>query len=119
MKSPEVATPNAPVTTTDGQQVVSQPTFVPGATTLRDYASSVPTNVYYFPNPSVPLSVLPESFIPLWQPRTPMDLSVYVSEEEYFTDYSKQPDWKTTELYYSEDFEAREHKIEIPATKVS
>ncbi|KAG2196984.1 hypothetical protein INT47_006931 [Mucor saturninus] len=117
MKSPEVAVPHAPVTTTsDGQQVVSQPTFVPGATTLRDYAS-VPSDVYYFPNPIVPLSVLPESFIPLWQPRTPMDLSVYVSEQEYFTDYEAQPDWKTTELYYSEDFEAREHKIEIPATK--
>lgn len=115
MKSPQVAVQNDPAT--PGEETIQQPTFVPGATTLRDYAA-VPDDVYYFPNPTVPLSVLPESFVPLWKISTPMDLSVFVSEEEYFTDYQRQPDWKTTELYYSEDFEAREHKIEIPATKV-
>lgn len=78
----------------------------------------MPDHVYYFPNPTVPLSVLPETFVPLWKHSTPMDISVYVSEDEYFTDYQRQPDWKTTELYYGEDFEAREHRIEIPATKV-
>lgn len=57
-------------------------------------------------------------FQPLWQKDTPVDVSVYLSEEEYFTDYKKQPDWKTTEIMYGEDFEPREARLEIPATSV-
>lgn len=91
--------------------------FVSGVSTLRDYAS-VPENVYYFPNPLLPVSDLADTYVPLWPHHTPMDVSVFVSENEYFTDYESEPVWTTTELYYGEDFEPREHKIEIPASKV-
>jgi hypothetical protein len=57
-------------------------------------------------------------FQPLWKADTPMDVSIYISEEEYFTDYKKKPDWRTSEIMYGEDFEPREHSIEIPTTKV-
>ncbi|KAI9360513.1 cleft lip and palate transmembrane protein 1-domain-containing protein [Pilaira anomala] len=90
--------------------------FVSGVSTLRDYAS-VPENVYYFPNPLLPVSDLADTYVPLWPHHTPMDVSVFVSEDEYFTDYESEPVWTTTELYYGEDFEPREHKIEIPASK--
>lgn len=99
------------------QQPLAKPTFVPGSTTLRDYAN-VPDNVFYFPNPALPLSDIPDSVSPLWQSGTPMEISVYVDENEYFTDYEKKPDWKTTGMIYGEDFEPREHRIDIPTTKV-
>lgn len=47
-----------------------------------------------------------------------MDISVYIDENEYFVDYKRKPDWKTTGIKYGEDFEPREHRIDIPATEV-
>ncbi|KAI8067324.1 cleft lip and palate transmembrane protein 1-domain-containing protein [Thamnidium elegans] len=92
------------------------PEFIPGVSTLRDYAN-VPDNVFYFTNPSLPLSDVADTYVPLWPHQTPMDVTVFVSEDEHFTDYQRQPDWTTTDIYYGEDFEPREHRIEIPATK--
>lgn len=93
--------------------------FIPGSTTLRDYAYGVPDDVYYYPNPEIPFSELPDNFTPLWQPGTPLEVSVYVNEDEYFRDYQKQPDFKTGGIHYSQAFEGRETHIEIPATKVT
>ncbi|CAO3606845.1 unnamed protein product [Mucor hiemalis] len=107
----EVTLTNAP-----SSEPLAKPTFVPGATTLRDYAT-VPDDVYYFPNPSIPFADLPETIVPLWQSGVPMDISVYIDENEYFVDYKRKPDWKTTGIKYGEDFEPREHKIDIPATE--
>jgi hypothetical protein len=110
---------NTPSSTASGSQpVITKSTFIPGSTTLRDYAYGVPADVYYYPNPEVPLSDLPERFIPLWQPGTPFEVSVYVSEDEYFRDYQKKPDYKTGDIRYNQNFEGRETLIEIPATKV-
>jgi hypothetical protein len=47
-----------------------------------------------------------------------MEISVFVDENEYFTDYEKKPDWRATGMIYGEDFEPREHRIDIPTTKV-
>lgn len=115
---PEVAVTNVP-SSSGNQPVIAKPTFIPGSTTLRDYASGVPDDVYYYPNPEVPLSDLPENFVPLWQPGTPLEVSVYISENEYFMDYQKQADYKTGDIHYSQAFDGRETYIEIPATKVT
>ncbi|KAI7904476.1 cleft lip and palate transmembrane protein 1-domain-containing protein [Cokeromyces recurvatus] len=85
--------------------------------TLRDYVHNVPDNVHFFPHPLIPHADLPESFVPLWQPNTPMEVSVYISENEYFTNYRKEPDFKTSGLFYGQWFEGREGHLDIPATK--
>ncbi|OBZ83778.1 Cleft lip and palate transmembrane protein 1 [Choanephora cucurbitarum] len=109
---------NVPATTSPSvADTTTHTAFKSGAITLRDYAVGVPDDVFYYPNPSVPLAHLPDGLIPLWPPGIPMEVSVYVSEQDYFTDYQKQPDWKTNGIYYQEPFEAREHQIDIPATK--
>ncbi|KAI9485285.1 MAG: cleft lip and palate transmembrane protein 1-domain-containing protein [Benjaminiella poitrasii] len=85
--------------------------------TLRDYVQGIPDNVYYFPHPIIPHADLPDTFIPLWQPNTPMEVSVYISENEYFVDYQKKPDFKMTGIHYGQPFEGTEQHLDIPATE--
>ncbi|CEP11867.1 hypothetical protein [Parasitella parasitica] len=101
----------------NGEPVVSKPTFMPGSATLREYTNGIPDHVFYYPHPSIPLSDLPETFVPLWQPGTPLEVSVFVSENEYFTNYQKVPDFKASGIHYGQPFEPKEHRIDIPATK--
>lgn len=84
---------------------------------LRDYAS-VPDNIYYFPNPIIPDSDLPDAIVPLWQAGIPLDISIYISEEEYFTDYNKKPDIVASGINYGEPFEGKMFAIDIPTSKV-
>ncbi|CEG74038.1 hypothetical protein RMATCC62417_09308 [Rhizopus microsporus] len=83
---------------------------------LRDYAS-VPDNIYYFPNPIIPDSDLPDAIVPLWQAGIPLDISIYISEEEYFTDYNKKPDIVASDINYGEPFEGKMFAIDIPTSK--
>jgi hypothetical protein len=46
-------------------------------------------------------------------------LSIYVSEDEYFREYNKVPDVKTSVFSYGVDFTPQEYKIDIPTTSVS
>ncbi|KAI8994572.1 cleft lip and palate transmembrane protein 1-domain-containing protein [Pilobolus umbonatus] len=110
-------TPNTPaVTPTVNTPTSTETTYTPGHSVLRDYAV-VPEDIYYFPHPTIPIEELPDNFVPLWKAGTPVDVSVYVSEDAYFTDYSRQPDWKATDIEYGTQFEPIEHDIEITATK--
>lgn len=108
---------NAP-TSENGEPIIANPTFTPGSTTLRDYTHGIPDDVFYYPHPNIPLSDLPENFVPLWQLGAPLEVSVYVSENEYFTNYQAKPDFRTTDIHYGQQFEPREHHIDIPTTKV-
>ncbi|CAO0800969.1 unnamed protein product [Mucor circinelloides] len=114
--STEIVNNNAP-TSENGEPVIAKPTFVPGSATLRDYTHGVPDDVFYYPHPEIPLSDLPETFIPLWQLGTPLQVSVFVSEDEYFNNYQAKPDFTTSDIHYGQQFEPREHRIDIPTTK--
>lgn len=116
--STEIVNNNAPASE-NGEPIIVKPAFVPGSATLRDYAHGVPDNVFYYPHPEIPLSDLPEAFVPLWQLGTPLEVSVFVSEDEYFSNYEAKPDFTTSDIHYGQQFEAREHRIDIPTTKVS
>lgn len=115
--STEIVNNNAP-TSENGEPVIAKPTFVPGSATLRDYTHGVPDDAFYYPHPEIPLSDLPETFIPLWQLGTPLQVSVFVSEDEYFNNYQAKPDFTTSDIHYGQQFEPREHRIDIPTTKV-
>ncbi|KAI8970372.1 cleft lip and palate transmembrane protein 1-domain-containing protein [Mycotypha africana] len=95
----------------------SKPVFVPGAATLRDYAQNIPDDVFYYPPPQLPITDLPENMLPLWPVGTPMEMSIYLSEDEYFTDYSMKADYKTTGLQYNQPFTAREYHLDISTTQ--
>ncbi|CAO3609523.1 unnamed protein product [Mucor fragilis] len=114
--STEIVNNNAPASE-NGEPIIVKPAFVPGSATLRDYAHGVPDNVFYYPHPEIPLSDLPEAFVPLWQLGTPLEVSVFVSEDEYFSNYEAKPDFTTSDIHYGQQFEAREHRIDIPTTK--
>lgn len=113
----EVVNTNAPASR-NGESTATKPIFTVGSTTLRDYAHGIPDDVFYYPHPEVPLSDLPETFVPLWQLGTPLELSIFISEDEYFTNYQAKPDFKTSDIHYGQQFEPREHHINIPTTKV-
>ncbi|KAI9245316.1 cleft lip and palate transmembrane protein 1-domain-containing protein [Sporodiniella umbellata] len=83
---------------------------------LRDYAS-IPDNIYYFPNPIIPVSDLPDAIAPLWPSGSALDISIYISEDEYFQDYNKIPDVKSSNIQYGEWFEALEYNVNVKATK--
>ncbi|KAI8336518.1 cleft lip and palate transmembrane protein 1-domain-containing protein [Chlamydoabsidia padenii] len=89
-----------------------------GGAVLRDYAPHVPNSVFYYPLPEIPLDDLADYFTPLWTKDTVMDLSVYVNEDEYFTQYEDTPVWQAKEIIYGGNADdRREHRIEIPITK--
>ncbi|KAG1445275.1 hypothetical protein G6F56_009970 [Rhizopus delemar] len=108
-----VPQPSSPSTQQQQQQ---QQQKASGAFQLRDYAS-VPENIYYFPNPLIPTSDLPDAIAPLWQTGVPLDVSIYVSENEYFEDYAKTPDVKSTGIQYGEWFDGKEYSIDVRATE--
>ncbi|KAG0748789.1 hypothetical protein G6F57_005807 [Rhizopus arrhizus] len=107
-----------PTSTTSPQETYSHSESTPNNIVhqLRDYAS-VPENIYYFPNPIIPASDLPDAIAPLWQTGIPLDVSIYVSQDEYFNDYNKQPDVKSFGIQYGEWFEGKKYDINIPATE--
>lgn len=85
-----------------------------------DYYPVLPAGVYYSPYPpQIPTSLLPSTAMPLWSNKNPVDLSVYVSEEEYFVDYKSQPSWYTSNIMLDGSLEPRVHHVDIPATAVS
>ncbi|KAI8078706.1 cleft lip and palate transmembrane protein 1-domain-containing protein [Halteromyces radiatus] len=87
-------------------------------TTMRDYAPHVPSSVFYYPQPEIPLNHLADSFAPLWPKDTKMDLSVYTNQDEYFTRYQDTPVWQATDIIYGGNSnDRREHHIDIPITK--
>ncbi|CAO3593202.1 unnamed protein product [Absidia cylindrospora] len=86
--------------------------------TMRNYASHVPASAYYYPQPDIPLDDLASSFAPLWSKDTRMDLSIYTSEDEYFTRYQDTPVWQINGIVYGDNGnDRREKHIEIPITK--
>ncbi|KAG2171990.1 hypothetical protein INT43_001467 [Umbelopsis isabellina] len=83
-----------------------------------DFFPILPSGVFYNPvPPRLPIEDLPDTFMPLWSAGLPMDLTVYVSEKEYFTDYKRSPDWNAENISWGDWDDTREQKIEIPATK--
>lgn len=69
--------------------------------------------------PQIPVEHLPTSAVPLWQNGIPVDLSVYISEDEYFVDYKATPAWQATNIKLGDTSDRREHHLEIPTTPVS
>jgi hypothetical protein len=61
---------------------------------------------------------LPETFVPLWAADLHMDLTVYASEDPYFTDYNAKPIWNAEKITYGDYDDTREQMVELPATKV-
>jgi hypothetical protein len=98
--------PPAPLGTDDRQ-----------ALTMRDFAPNIPSSVFYYPQPEIPLDHLATNFAPLWPVDTRMDLTLYTSESEYFTKYDQTPTWQTEGLLYGGN-DRREHHIDIPTTNV-
>ncbi|KAF7728107.1 hypothetical protein EC973_006622 [Apophysomyces ossiformis] len=94
----------------------SETSGIPRPTDAVTFTSNLPEGVYYGPLPEIPLSELPDTFVPLWQAGTVMDLSVYVSEYEYFVDYNHEPLWRTTNIVLGDNSFQREHHVEIPTT---
>jgi hypothetical protein len=80
----------------------------------------LPNGVFYNPTPAhLRLEDLPDTFLPLWSPELPMDLTVYVSEDSYFTNYKSQPVWNAENIAWGDYDDSREQQVEIPTTKVS
>jgi len=91
-----------------------------GDTLATEYFPILPNDVYYNPTPAhLPLETLPETFLPLWSANLPMDLTVYVSEDNYFTDYKRKPEWNTENIAWGDFDDAREQSVELAATEVS
>ncbi|KAI8141401.1 cleft lip and palate transmembrane protein 1-domain-containing protein [Fennellomyces sp. T-0311] len=89
---------------------------VEDTSTQVEYFPILPAGVYHNPYPpQIPTSRLPTSAVPLWPNSIPVDLNVYVSENEYFVDYNAKPSWKTTDIHL-DAVESREQHIEIPTT---
>ncbi|KAG0164958.1 hypothetical protein DFQ28_003728 [Apophysomyces sp. BC1034] len=94
--------------------VSTETSGVPLPTAAVSFTPELPKGVYYGPLPEIPLTELPDTFVPLWQAGTPMDLSVYVSEAEYFVDYHIAPVWRSTDIVLGDSSFRREHHVEIP-----
>lgn len=109
-----------PSTNAPNEASTNMPTteYIPGSKTLRDYTAGIPDNVFYYPNPALPVQELPDTIVPLWHPGTPMDVSIFINENPYFVDYQANPDYYTTGLSYTNWFEPKLFQLEIPATKV-
>ncbi|KAI9305745.1 cleft lip and palate transmembrane protein 1-domain-containing protein [Cunninghamella echinulata] len=109
----------APVENSNNNQGKASLNYNPnGGNTLRDYAINVPDNVYYFTQPDIPLNQLADSFAPLWPKKASMDLFIYTSENEYFTNYHDKPIWHAENLIYGENQnDKRELHVDIPVTK--
>lgn len=90
----------------------------PQALTMRDFASHIPSSVFYYPQPEIPLDHLATNFAPLWPVDTRMDLTLYTSEAEYFTEFDQTPSWRTEGLLYGGS-DRREHHVDLPTTNVS
>ena len=90
------------------------------ATTAQvEYFPVLPTGVYHNPYPpQIPVSRLPTSAVPLWTNTVPVELDVYVSENEYFVDYDANPSWHQDDIMLGDAMGSREHHIEIPTTPV-
>jgi hypothetical protein len=91
-----------------------------GGATMRDYAPHVPGSVYYYPQPEIPMEDLADHFTPLWSKHTAMDLSVFINEDEYFSQYHATPAWQAKNIVYGDNVDdRREHRIAIPVTEVT
>ncbi|KAI8381330.1 cleft lip and palate transmembrane protein 1-domain-containing protein [Radiomyces spectabilis] len=87
------------------------------STSLAEFDIPVPEGVYYSPyRPMIPLESLPNTFVPLWQKGTPMDLDIYANEDEYFVDYHASPVWQAKDITLGDAADRREHKVWIPTT---
>ncbi|KAI8335347.1 cleft lip and palate transmembrane protein 1-domain-containing protein [Chlamydoabsidia padenii] len=86
--------------------------------TMRDFAPHVPSSVFYYPQPDIPLDNLATNFAPLWPVASNMDLTIFTSENEYFTNYQDIPTWQTRDIVYGGNGnDRREHHVDIPVTK--
>jgi hypothetical protein len=93
--------------------------FVGQESAATDYFPILPNGVFYNPTPAhLRLEDLPETFLPLWTAGLPMDLTVYASEDSYFTDYESQPIWNAENIAWGDYDDSREQLVEIPTTKV-
>ncbi|KAI7860398.1 cleft lip and palate transmembrane protein 1-domain-containing protein [Circinella umbellata] len=82
-----------------------------------EYFPVLPTGVYHNPYPpQIPVSRLPTSAVPLWTNNVPVELDIYVTENEYFIDYNAKPSWHQKDIMLGDALESREHHIEIPTT---
>ncbi|KAH8551870.1 cleft lip and palate transmembrane protein 1-domain-containing protein [Umbelopsis sp. PMI_123] len=83
-----------------------------------DYFPILPNGVFYNPTPPHHrVQDLPETFVPLWAADLHMDLTVYASEDPYFTDYNAKPIWNAEKITYGDYDDTREQMVELPATK--
>ncbi|KAI8583931.1 hypothetical protein K450DRAFT_220664 [Umbelopsis ramanniana AG] len=88
------------------------------AAVATDYFPILPNGVFYNPTPAhLSVADLPETFIPLWTAGLHMDLTVYTSENAYFTDYNAKPIWNAENISWGDYDDKREQMVEIPATE--
>jgi Cleft lip and palate transmembrane protein 1 (CLPTM1) len=107
----------------DAQPNVAAPnpaSFEQQQAVATDYFPILPNGVFYNPTPAhVSIADLPETFLPLWSAGLDMDLTVYTSENAYFTDYNAKPIWTAEKISWGDYDDKREQSVQIPATKVS
>ncbi|ORZ01241.1 cleft lip and palate transmembrane protein 1-domain-containing protein [Syncephalastrum racemosum] len=79
---------------------------------------AIPDGVYFNPHPlDIPVNHLPPTAVPLWQPATAMDLSIFVSEDEYFTAYQSKPTLFAEDILLGDSSDSREYHLDIPTTQ--
>ncbi|CAO3679815.1 unnamed protein product [Umbelopsis ramanniana] len=107
--------------TKDAQPNVAAPTsasFEQQQAVATDYFPILPNGVFYNPTPAhLDIADLPETFLPLWTAGLHMDLTVYTSEDAYFTDYNAKPIWNAENISWGDYEDQREQMVHIPATK--
>ncbi|KAI9470455.1 cleft lip and palate transmembrane protein 1-domain-containing protein [Zychaea mexicana] len=116
----KVTTPQEQQPATTGVYEASEQEGIVGAgesATQVEYFPVLPTGVYHNPYPpQIPVSRLPTSAVPLWSNNVPVELDIYVNENEYFVDYNAKPSWHQSDIMLGDAMESREHHIEIPTT---
>ncbi|KAI9252277.1 cleft lip and palate transmembrane protein 1-domain-containing protein [Phascolomyces articulosus] len=110
-------TPQPDTYTPSEQGQGAQEEYVASTTEHVEYFPVLPTGVYHNPYPpQIPVSRLPNTAVPLWTNKAPVELDIYVSENEYFVDYKAKPSWHQEDIMLGDASETREHHIEIPTT---
>ncbi|ORX62437.1 hypothetical protein DM01DRAFT_1404082 [Hesseltinella vesiculosa] len=81
-------------------------------------SSALPAGVYHNPEPrQTLLHELPDMLVGLWQPGVSMDLFVYITQEEYFTEYQSPPCFQIHNLILGRPFEPRTQQLAVNQIK--
>ncbi|KAI8065940.1 cleft lip and palate transmembrane protein 1-domain-containing protein [Gongronella butleri] len=101
--------------------VVNPPTPTPSSTqaqpptSVSDSPLALPAGVYHNPYPRhTPMHDIPDMLVGLWQHGVAMDLLVYVSQDEYFTECRQAPTFLATDIILGRPFEPHTQKLVIP-----